>query len=305
MPKFLILAVDGGGIRGVFAARLIALLQARRPFLSEVKLLAGTSTGAIVAACLSVGMQPEHICTLYHQAGPEIFSRKFFWGPRMLEKALQSPYDILRLKSVLRQVYGQVKMQSVHTPLLIPTTDLKNGLAHVFTSWDCDAKLPLYKAVMASCSAPTYFDPCVVDAHLLADGGLWANNPGIVAVTQAMTQFQASLQDIRVISLGTGHFNECYDENTSSWGLINGWKIRTLTEFVSSMQSETTAQTLQQLLPPGHVLRLNFSQNELIRPDAFARMDYLEHKAEQVFIMNRSRIETFLQELLTPESGQN
>ena len=294
MSRFLILAIDGGGIRGIFAAKLLELITADHPFLQQVRLLAGTSTGSIITACLASDMPPEKITDLYRAAGPAIFSRKFFFGPRLFEKALQSPYDILRLKAVLRQVFGQVKLCDVPTPLIIPTTNLKAGKAHIFRSFDCDPKLPLYKAVLASCSAPTYFDPTVVDGILLADGGMWGNNPSTVALGTALSHFKAALADIRIISIGTGHFNECYSANTQNWGLLTGWKIRTLTEFVSSLQSETSFEVLSLLLPPEHLLRLNFTQNSLIKPDEFSKMDLLERRAHEFYAGRHEEIARFL-----------
>lgn len=301
MQSFVILAIDGGGIRGIFAAKLLELIAAKYPLLSKVNLLAGTSTGAIIAACLSADMPPEHIAALYKAAGPSIFSRKFFLGPRLIEKALQSPYDIMRLKAILRQVFSKTKLNQASKPLIIPTTNLKSGHAHIFKSYDCDAKLPMYKAVLASCSAPTYFDPSIVDGCLLADGGMWANNPSHVALGEAISHFGIDISRIKIISLGTGHFNECYDENTRNWGLLNGWKVRTLTEFVSSLQSETTFEVLSTILPPGSLLRLNFSQNRLIKPDEFEEMDNLEHKARLVFERSEFIIKKFVDDLYTED----
>ncbi len=298
MRPFLILAIDGGGIRGIFAARLLELIASRCPhFLERVNLLAGTSTGAIISASLACEIDPGRLVALYKAAGPSIFSRKFFFGPRLIEKALQSPYDILRLQAVLRQVFGKVKLCALQRPLIIPTTNLKEGLAQVFCSFDCDPKLPLYKAVQASCSAPTYFDPSMVDGALLADGGMWGNNPSQLALGMALSRFKAKLEDIRIVSIGTGHFNDCYSDNTSHWGLLNGWKVRTLTEFVSSLQSETTHQLLSLILPPEHLLRLNFTQNELIKPDEFSKMKHLERKAELVWARSEQRILEFMRNL--------
>ncbi len=297
MSQFLILAIDGGGVRGIFAAKLLELMSKHYDFLDKVNLFAGTSTGAIISACLASDMPPARIVSLYKAAGPSIFSRKFFFGPRLIEKALQSPYDTMRLEAVLRQVFGKVKLKDMPRPLIIPTTNLKSGHAHIFASFNCHVKLPLYKAVLASCCAPTYFDPCVVDGLLLADGGMWGNNPSQLALGVACRHFKAQLQDIKIISIGTGHFNDCYNDNTSHWGLLNGWKIRTLTEFVSSLQSETTFEQLSLLLPKENLLRLNFTQNKLIKPDEFAQMETLEQQARLTFTYSEKQIAHFMQEI--------
>ena len=87
MSRFLILAIDGGGIRGIFAAKLLELITADHPFLPQVRLLAGTSTGSIITACLASDMPPEKITDLYRAAGPAIFSRKLIRPLALLNRA--------------------------------------------------------------------------------------------------------------------------------------------------------------------------------------------------------------------------
>ena len=134
MQQFVILSIDGGGIRGVFAARLLELLRASSK-LPAFNLIAGTSTGSIIASCMALKIDPSIIVSLYQASGSIIFSKKFFFGPRLLEKAVQSSYDNGRLKAVLRQVFGKKRLHDVKLPLLIPTTDLKAGSGHLFSSF--------------------------------------------------------------------------------------------------------------------------------------------------------------------------
>ena len=126
---------------------------------------------------------------------------------------------------------------------------------------------------------------------------MWGNNPSQLALGVACRHFKAQLQDIKIISIGTGHFNDCYNDNTSHWGLLNGWKIRTLTEFVSSLQSESTFEQLSLLLPKENLLRLNFTQNKLIKPDEFAQMETLEQQARLTFTYSEKQIAHFMQEI--------
>lgn len=297
VSRFLILSIDGGGIRGAFAARMVELISRDYPLLQEVNLLAGTSTGSIIASCLALKFPPSRVVALYRASGKAIFTKNFFFGPRILEKALKSSYDKLRFKAILRQVFGKATLKDTDIPLCLPVTNLQKAGDQLFRSYTSDfPHLPLYEAVLASCSAPTFFDPSVVDGMLLADGGMWGNNPSLVAMGEAQRYFGQSLENLRVLSIGTGHFTNGFDENTRYWGLISGWKIRNLTEFISSVQSEGTNSLLENIVGKERMLRLNFSQNELIRIDSFNELEPLIAKADVIYRKNRERILTFLSE---------
>ena len=292
MQNFVILSIDGGGIRGVFAARLLELLT-EKYILPPFNLIAGTSTGSIIASCIALNIAPKTVVSLYQASGSIIFSKKFFFGPRVSEKAVQSSYDNLRLKAILRQVFGKQRIKDVATPLIIPTTSLKEGQGHIISNFNSDNPF-LYEAILASCSAPTYFDPTTVNGKLLADGGMWCNNPILVAVSTAHKRLNIPLENIKVISLGSGHFSGFYADETKRWGLINGWKIRTLTEFMASLQSEATNQIAAHMLSPSQMLRLNFKSDTLISPDEFDKTDLLISYANEVFIKEKSQIDNFL-----------
>lgn len=300
MAKFLILCIDGGGVRGAFAARMVELLNYHYKIMPKVNLLAGTSTGAIIASCLAQNFPPSRIVALYKASSKTIFTRNFFLGPRFIEKALKSSYDSIRFKAVLKQIYGKITLGESKIPLVIPTTDLKGGGPQLFKSYSHDENernLPLYEAVVASCSAPTYFNPAVIGPMLLADGGMWSNNPSFVALSEARRSFEQSMDHLQILSIGTGHFNNCFDENNRYWGLINGWKIRNLTEFISSLQAQSTYETLKKVLEPHQLLRLNFSQSTLLGLDDFSQIDKLIARADVVFKRDQEQIEQFLSRL--------
>ncbi len=296
MAKFLILSIDGGGMRGAFAARMIELLAKDYDFLNRVNLLAGTSTGSIIAACLALKFPPEKLVSLYQGAGKTIFTKKFFPGPRILEKALKSSYDKRRFAAILKQVFGRAALGNTAIPLFMPATNLQKSSAHIFKSYHEDmANLPIYEAVLASCAAPTYFDPSQLGGMLLADGGMWGNNPSLVALAEATSHFKIPFNDIVILSIGTGHFTNGFDENTRYWGLINGWKMRTLTEFISSLQSQSIYETLSKIIGQDRLLRLNFSQQELIPIDDFSKCDLLISKADTIYKNNAESIGKFFE----------
>lgn len=293
MKQFYILSFDGGGMRGIFAAKLLSLIHDHY-HLPNFQLCIGTSTGSILASAYANDINFNTMLNLYKQAGHLIFTKRFFFGPRLLEKAIKSQYDSYRLKAVLRQVFDHTLLHNLKKNLIIPATNLESSSQFLFKSYDCEPNIYLYEAILASCCAPTYFDPININSKLLADGGMYANNPSLIALAEALHSFKVKFSDIKILSIGSGHFLNCYDKNTTKWGLVNGWKIRTLVEFSSSLQSQTTYETIQKILNPEQILRLNFENEEIIAPDDFKASALLEQKALECFTLNCDKILKFI-----------
>lgn len=299
---FRILSIDGGGIRGAFPAHLLSCIKHRLGINvhDHFGLIAGTSTGSIVAAAVACKIDPEEVVALYREHGPSIFKRKRSIVPDKYQPGRESIYKNENLKKVLDEKFGDIKLGDISVPLLIPATDVGNGGVHVFKSayqkdYDRDGNVLLHQAVLASCSAPTYFDPTKLDKYLLADGGLWANNPSLAAVIDAQRRLNIQLADIRILSLGTGHAKTCYGVNTDrEWGLLNGWKGKEFISFLMSLQAQTTGNYLQLMLKPDQILRLDFESDCALPLDDCSALDDLVSNADRMFTHNSSRISGFL-----------
>ncbi len=299
---FRILSIDGGGIRGAFPAHILSCIRTRLgiDIHKTFGLISGTSTGSIVAAAVACEIDPSSVVAMYREQGPSIFSRKSSLIPDKYQPGHQSIYDSATLRGVLKDTFGEVLLGDVSLPLLIPATDIGNGGVHVFKSayqkdYDRDGKVPLYEAVLASCSAPTYFDPTKVGEYLLADGGLWANNPSLAAVIDATRRLKVALSEVRVLSLGTGHAKTCYGVKPNrNWGLLNGWKGKEFISFMMSLQAQTTDNYLQLMLRPEQVLRLDFESDCPLPLDDCSALDDLVSNADRLFTHNSSKIRDFL-----------
>src|SRR3989442_2059546 len=182
-----VLAIDGGGIRGYFSAHVLLRIQQEFDvrFDKAFDLICGTSTGSIIAAALATEYPLEEVKKLYENLGKHIFRKVSgsFGG------SLRARYDIEGLRSELNKTFGTRTLSETATRLLIPATDIGNGQVHVFKSsysddFVRDKNVRIAEAVLASCAAPTYFAPVYVDPYLLADGGLWANNPAMVGYVE-------------------------------------------------------------------------------------------------------------------------
>ncbi|MBU0769679.1 MAG: patatin-like phospholipase family protein, partial [Proteobacteria bacterium] len=197
-------------------------------------------------------------------------------------------------------IFKDIKLGEITTPLLLPATDIGNGGVHVFKSgyskdFTRDKEVLLRDAVLASCSAPTYFNPIKLREYLLADGGLWANNPSLAAVIDAQRRLNINLSDIRILSMGTGLAKTCYGvESDKKWGLLNGWRGKEFISFMMSLQAQATHNYLQLMLQERQLLRLDFESEQPLPLDDCSSIEDLISRADRVFTYNSSKIRDFI-----------
>ena len=253
---FSILAVDGGGTRGIYPAQILARIEESTG--QQVRdcfdLLAGTSTGSIVAGAASAGIPMVEVVGLFERESRVIFPKSRF--PSLFSILFRSRYPRHPLEAVLQRCIPDIALKDVSTPLMITSADLATGGVHVFKTrylgdlgepYERDGNVLLKDAILASCAAPTYFDPKRVGSHLLVDGGLWANNPSILALTEAMSKFKMEVDQIKVFSVGTGHTANMYG-NQRSWGLATGWGGHKLVSYTLGLQSQASTNMAKLIL---------------------------------------------------------
>jgi patatin-like phospholipase/acyl hydrolase len=211
-----VLAIDGGGIRGLIPARVLAELERRcnRRAGELFDLIAGTSTGAIIACALArpEPLAAERIAELYERDGPRIFDRSLLKRIRSAEGYLDERYESDGLVDVLRSHLGTVRLRDARPPLLLTAYDIERRSAVFLRSTD-DASM--VDAAHASSAAPTYFEPVRVDGATLIDGGVFATNPAMCGYAEA-----AGRLDL-LVSLGTGeHTRPLRYEDVRGWGRL-------------------------------------------------------------------------------------
>ena len=208
--KHVAIAVDGGGIRGIIPARALMTLEETLGKRAHdiFSLSVGTSTGSIIAAGIACGLSAAQILDLYQSLGSDIFRKSFrsrFWFgssfryPRPpLERALRQHLG--------DQELGELWKQDPPFDLVITTFDLIHNTTRFIKPWKPEFEnWPLYKAVLASAAAPTYFP--VLDGRYV-DGGLGSyNNPCYLAAYEIMFCLKWPLDETTLISLGTGRSN--------------------------------------------------------------------------------------------------
>ena len=243
--KFHILALDGGGTRGIYSAQVLANMEMSLgiPIGNSFDLIAGTSTGAIIAGAAATGIPLKEVVELFEEQAPSIFpSKRLRWG------IFRSRYSLKPLEEVVRACLPDISLGEISTPLIVTGSNIATGGVHVFKSrymaelglpYVRDGEISLVEAILASSAAPTYFDPVQVNENLLADGGLWANNPSILAVTEAISKFKRTVDQIHILSIGTGHPVSMY-RHQRSWGLATGWGHKKLVSYFLNLQSQAS-----------------------------------------------------------------
>jgi len=300
---FTILSIDGGGIRGIYPAYVLRCIEERLQInlFDTFDMIAGTSTGSIIAAGVATGVPAADIVAMYKEHGGEIFRKKRFILPgKSVQPMFDSVYDAQYLENCLIEVFQDKRLGDIKKPLLIPSTDIGNGCVHVLKSgyskdFTRDNKVLVKDAVLASCSAPTYFDPHRLDEYLLADGGLWANNPALAAVIDAQKRLGIAQDDLQILSIGTGHSKTVYGTNAlHKWGLVNGWKHKEFISFILSLQSQSAQNYLNLMLRPGQIKRIDFESDVPLPLDDVSIMDDLVSKADHKFTHESKSIIDFL-----------
>jgi patatin-like phospholipase/acyl hydrolase len=262
--RFQILSLDGGGVRGIFSAALLAGLEEDlgRPVLSHFDLVVGTSTGGIIAAGLGAGVSADALVDLYTSK-----MRTIFPGPHRLReiRRLGRPkYSAVGLEGVVRGVLGDLLLGESQVPLVIPSFDLGENTVYLFKTPHHDRlkrdwRVPLWQVAMATSAAPTYFPAFCLpgDGVRLADGGLWANNPAMVGVAEAVSMFGQPLDTIRVLSIGTSSDMRTRKRALDNGGLFQWIRNPKVIDVLLRGQSIGAFTQVQHLLGPDRAHRLD------------------------------------------------
>jgi uncharacterized protein len=262
--RFQVLSLDGGGVRGIFSAALLAGLERDlgRPVVSYFDLVVGTSTGGIIAAALGAGVSAEALVELYTTKMTAIFP-----GPHRLREARRlvlPKYSAAGLETVLRTVLGEQLLGESRVPLVIPCFDLGENTVYVFKTphhpdFKRDWRVPLWQAAMATSAAPTYFPAFCLpgDGVRLVDGGVWCNNPAMVGVTEAVRAFGQPLDTIRVLSIGTTSDPRARRRRLDDGGFWQWLRRPNVADVVLHGQSIGAFAQVQHLLGKEHAHRLD------------------------------------------------
>lgn len=238
--KFRILSIDGGGMRGYIACRLLMAIEellanaGRPPLVGNVRLIAGTSSGAVVGCGLATGLSPQQAMEFYTIHRDRVFPRPpARWISRIkraVHCGLSAPrYDARDLRWVLKEVLGDRPFGDCRPNTMAVAYDSQACKAFVAKSWrDKYAALPVWQVVAGSCAAPGYFEPqpLTVDGQQVTcvDGGVVANDPEACAAAEGLKLRADSghQSPLLVVSVGTGLTppSDYSYQRTRCWGML-------------------------------------------------------------------------------------
>jgi hypothetical protein len=213
---FRILSIDGGGIRGILPLAMLARLErdhlAGRSIATCFDLVAGTSTGGIIALGLARGLTAAEILSIYVDRGGEVFpphGRASRWI-RGRTQYVWNRCDTPSLYGLIDEVVGDRGLWESSIRLNIPSAETRRFEPFIFKTphhpdYRLDWKESMAHVAKTTSAAPAHFRPVVApNGHEFIDGGVWANNPLMVAVADALACFDIKREQVKALSLGCG-----------------------------------------------------------------------------------------------------
>jgi predicted acylesterase/phospholipase RssA len=328
-----ILSVDGGGIRGIIPAMVLRELLPGRRALDAFHIIAGTSTGGIIACALAKPnpLSPQNIIDLYKQHGWDIFNK----DTMNRFHTLHDPrYDPTALEGYLNSELGSAYLSEIKdVELLVPSYAIRlpkedqpgNTCAPMFfRSWQArglqldggtkhEYDFKLASIARATSAAPTYFPPASIvnkagQVFTMIDGGVFANNPTMCAIVEAYRLYGST--DFLVVSIGTGSEPLRIDASGAvHWGDLQ-WAAPIISIFEAG-NSQTVSVETDEFLRDTH-WRLDVSlatptpQKEIVNPDmddaSLGNITALVHKADELIQAKHAIIQALKTELAKPKA---
>lgn len=220
---FNILSIDGGGIKGLYPAKVLEQIEDRfdKKISDHFDMICGTSTGGLIALALSLNHPASKIAEFYSTKGDKIFPYKTWYQrvlPLLKQFVITNKYKAKGLKSELTNFFGtNKKLKDCKTLLCIPAYNISLGRPIVFKyshregKFFRDANLNVIDVALATSAAPTYFPVHKINEKslphtLCVDGGIWSNNPALVGLLEAWDYFvgdDKKFDAVRILSIST------------------------------------------------------------------------------------------------------
>lgn len=266
---FRILSIDGGGIKGIFPAAVLAGIEERLlgggSIARYFDLVAGTSTGGIIALGLGAGLTAGAVRDLYLKHGGEIFpgtadtlAGRLMGRWRGMRQLAAYTYNRAPLEALLQTALGTKVLRDSACRLNIPAFEGRHSEVYVFKTphhpdFKLDAKELMTTAALSTAAAPTFFRSLENKGYVMVDGGVWANNPTMIAVTDAMSCFDLSRHRISILSIGCGAEPFVVTKKLMGGGL---WHWRKMIFAAMHLQSQNAIGQARLLVGAERVLRI-------------------------------------------------
>ena len=293
MAKYRVVSIDGGGIRGLVTTVLLQRITATpglENLLDTIDLVAGTSTGGLLALGIARQLDLERIREVYVKKGPEIFDDSWLDDLVDLGKLRGADYDIKPLRRELKGLFGSATLGDLKKRVLITAFDLDNEapnpeertwkpkLFHNFPGPNDDRGSLAADVGLYTSAAPTYFPS--VDGYI--DGGVYASNPAMCALAQTQDRRYKptpSLDEVLVLSLGTGTSLQYIKGKTHDWGYVQ-WVEPLISLMLDGTAGIADYQCRQILGDRYHRLAPVFPAGKTVPMDDIKKIPYMVEFAE-------------------------
>lgn len=258
------LALDGGGAKALFTAHVLARLEADLGvrIIDAFDLIAGTSAGGLIALALGAGIRPADIVEQYATLNARVFPYGRRAKCRYALRPWAHAYSGEVLRQALEEVLGSSLLGESAKRLVIPSWDVQRGEVHLFKTphherLRRDWKISMVDVALATTAAPTFFPAAAVDGQRLIDGGVWANNPSVVAIGEAVSMLDVPLASIRVLNVGTVDQRTTHPRRLD----VGGWATwaRTATSVMLTAASRGAQGTAMHLVGAHQYARFDVS----------------------------------------------
>ncbi len=307
-----ILSLDGGGIKGIIPGTILNAIEKAvgdGPLANHFHLIAGTSTGGILAAGLALELPVPKLLEFYTKQGPGIFSSNYLGmvgGPK---------YPAAPLEEALLAAFGSAKLSDLPHDLLCPTYDIQARSDLIFKSWKArgveevdssGSDFLVREVARATAAAPTYFAPALVTniagtQFPCIDGGMYGNCPALLAFVAARRLMPLATRFL-VVSIGTGAIETPIPMAAAvSWGVV-GWAT-TLLDILFSAMGDTVDYELDQLAPLVSHLRLQSSltgASDAMDDASPSNLTALAACAARTIIQRKTDLDALIAELQMP-----
>lgn len=309
VSDYRVLSLDGGGMRGIFTASVIATIEEDigGRLADHLDLIVGTSTGGIIGLGLASGKSGQEMLDFYAEHGESIFRKpRLLGGWRKTARGLFRPkYDRAPLDEILQAEFGDARLNDLNTAVCITAHELVAGTTRVWKD-DHHADLHgggdqlIWKVAAATSAAPTYFAPVQLSPHdSHVDGGVWANNPAMVGITEGVRYAERQLSEIRLLSVGTTirNFQVANPAHAENMGLLS-WLRKARELLLSDSTSMAADRQAKLLLADGNYLRLNDQSAGHVALDDWRGCAALREVGAQTARTNRQAVRDVLE--ITP-----
>jgi len=281
-----ILSIDGGGIRGIIPAMVLAKIEemTKQPICKLFDMIAGTSTGGILALGLtkpnrlkSPEFKANDFIKLYSQEGKIIFGNCLPHKICSLYGITNSKYKSDGIESVLKEYFGCTMLSQALTEVFITAYETELRSPFFFRSrlakapQNKDYDFEMWQVGRATSAAPTYFAPFKLKSdtnkgyYSLIDGGVYANNPSVCAYAEMKSVYEENA-DIMMLSIGTGELTRSIDyEKIKNWGVLK-W-AQPMFGIGMDGVNDTAEYQMRQIMPKNRHYRLQVNLAELSKDE--------------------------------------